>query len=365
MIRHSSLGLLVAVSLAASIVGVGCASPSDGASSDDSAATSGTSALGRDFSGTIGGKAVHIRLAASGNAVTGSYFYDAVASNGTLVLKGTQTGNKITLTESVNGAGATTGTWNGTISATGISGTWKSPSGSSLALAMTEIKPGSNAVVTHKLAQKVKFTGGDSSVPFPDCQLDATALEVFGLADANAEAAINKALAVAPLDLDASGKCSEFDDVRTVTHTATLNQNGFLTVSVNEEDDGGAHPEISINYFNFRLSDGAQFTAKDLFSADAAAAVRTMVVNHINAETDLSADDKKDTLDELDTQWATDGSMSLDSIQFGVTAKGITLDMTNNYPHVVLAEAPMIDFTWADLKPVLSATNPYAALVTQ
>lgn len=361
MMRNSSLGLFAALSLAVSVFGVGCAGSSEDAGSDDSAATAGSTALGSDFSGTIGGKPVHIRLAAQGAAVTGSYFYDSVAGNGSLVLKGTRTGNKLTLTETVNGKGAATGTWTGTIGANGVTGTWKSPTGSSLPLAMTEIKPGTNAVVTHKTKQDVKFTGQGGGLG--DCSLDATVVEVFGLADAAAEAAINKALTPEPLDLDAQGKCSEFDDIRTINHTVTLNANGFLTVSVNEEDDGGAHPEISIEYFNFRLSDGARFTAKDFFAADAGAALRTMVVNHINAETDLSADDKKDALDELDTQWASDGSMSLDSIQFGVTDKGITLDMTNNYPHVVLALAPTIDFTWSDLKSVLKADAPIASLI--
>ncbi len=111
---------------------------------------------------------------------------------------------------------------------------------------------------------------------------------------------------------------------------------------------------------NFKTADGSQLTGKDFFAADAKDKVKALIVKSINADASLAATDKTASLSELDTQWTEVNT--LDAIQFGITDKGLTLDMTNNYPHVVVALAPKVALSWADLKPLLKSDSPILPL---
>ena len=70
--------------------------------------------------------------------------------------------------------------------------------------------------------------------------------------------AIANALKVDPLDKDAQGYCDS--DIRYVTQTVKLNANGFLTIHVATEYDGGAHPENQSDYLNFEIATGKNWT---------------------------------------------------------------------------------------------------------
>ena len=348
MFRTAGTALVLALSLS---IGAGCAADVDEDVGTDEGAQS-ANALARSYEGTIGDLKVVMRVETHGANVTGSYLYaDKVGNGDRLLLKGTAAGGKLTLTESVNGAGPTTGTFAATISARGITGTWKSGT-RSLALALTPI----TSPKTFK--QKIKETATSSSRD-RDCLLEAELVGVYGLADARAESAINEALGVEGIERDANGKC-DGGDIRYVTQSVKLSTTGFLTIQAATEYGGGAHPENASELFNFAVDTGARLTANDFFLPGSSQKVKDLVVRAINADAELDADEKRDSIETLDPYFPLD--TDLDALQFGVTAKGLVLDMTSIYPHVIVALAPVVDLAWADLRPLLKPDAPILPL---
>jgi hypothetical protein len=168
-------------------------------------------------------------------------------------------------------------------------------------------------------------------------------------------------LKVDALDKDPQGHCS--GDIRTVSQSVELNGSGFLTVHVGIEYDGGAHPEDESDYFNFNVATGANVGPNDIFAAGSEAQVKALIEKGINAQVGkdgFTAQDAKDQIDEFETHWGDD--VKLDAIAMGVTQKGLVIDMGNNYPHVVLALAPLVTVAWSDVKPLLKAGSPLASI---
>ncbi len=347
MARTVSSALVFALSLS---IGAGCAAHADDdVASGDSAQTADV--LARSYEGTIGNLKIVMRVDTNGSSVTGSYFYaDKVGNGDRLVLKGTASGGKLSLTESVNGAGPTTGTFAGSITAQGVTGTWKSGT-KTLPLALTAIK--APKTVIHKIKDTAKSAYGQR-----DCSLEAELVEVYGLANQQAEAAINEALTVEGIERDANGKCD--GDIRYVTQSVALSTADFITVHVNTEYDGGAHPEISSEYFDFVAATGGRLTAKDFFVAGSASKVKDLVVRGINADPELDADGKRESLETLDNYLNAD--TNLEELQFAVTKTGLKLDMLSNYPHVIAAIAPVVDMKWADLRSFMKTDSPVLSL---
>lgn len=353
MFSRVSMGVLPMFMLVAGALATGCA----GSASEDSGSSEGaaSASLARGYEGTIGTLKVALRLGTQGSTVTGSYFYsDKTGTGDTLTLSGTVTNGKLSLTEKVNGAGAATGTFEGTITATGITGTWKNASGATkLPLSLKPITAPKAITRKYKATQKTNDTQYGR-----DCSLEAEAIEVYGLADAKAEAAIGDALKIAPLDKDASGNCSS--DIRTVTQSVSFQASGFLTVHASTEWDGGAYPEVTSDYFNFELASGKNLKGGDLFPAASSPKLKALVAAQINADPQLDADNKKEQLDEFDSHWSDDTDLS--GIAMGFGANGLAIDMLNNYPHAVAALAPSVEIPWASVKPLLVAGSPAAAL---
>lgn len=354
MFSRSSL-LIVSLLSSLAAFGTGCASQTgEDVASDEGAATAST--LGTSYEGTIGNLKVMIHLDAQGSAVTGSYFYADKTTNGDVIkLAGTANGAKLALNESVNGAG--TGSFAGTISSTGISGTWKNAAGSTtLPLALKPIT--AFKTVTRKVSEKAKVVPAQE-YGTNECAVTATFIEVFGSGSAKADAAINAALAPERLEKDAAGNC-EWSNSQEITQEVELNEGGFLSISANHYYEGGAHPSVSINHHNFKIADGSKITGKDIFTAGAETSnkVKALVAAKVSADHGDDADAKKEALEALDNYWPED----LDGLQLGLTPTGISYDMANEYPHVILALSPSGELKWADVKPLLKAGSPIAAL---
>ena len=353
MFRSVSSALVLALSISATAFGAGCAGQAeeDANAADGAASASG---LGHDYEGTIGNLKVFLRLDAQGSNVSGSYFYADKTGNGdTLVLSGTIANGKLSLTEKVNGAGNATGTFEGTVGAAGITGTWKGGT-SKLPLALKPITALKTAT------RKFSVTGPKVTAEFArQCSLDGEAIEVFGL-DAKIEKSIAGALAIEPLD-NADGKCES--DLRSVHQSVKMNAKGFLTVQVGTEYNGGAHPENASEYYNFDLKTGANVGPNEIFAAGSEAKVKALIETEIKAgrgSTFDGEDMSEDMLATFQDYWGADRKVG--EVQMGFGEKGLTVDMGNNYPHVILAIAPVVEIPWASIKPLLKAGSPAAAM---
>ena len=350
MFSRISKGLVLALSLTASTVAVGCAgNAEENIGSDEGAATSST--LSHDYEGTIGNNKVFVRIDRVGAAITGSYFYDKPGtSDDVLVLKGSLAGTKLTMTESVNAAGADTGAFNGNVSGDSITGTWKAGN-TTLPLKLTAIK--SLKTVQHKYVANIKAAKVPGQEWQPrDCSLDADGVEIFGL-DPAAEKAMMDALKIERLDRDQEGHCDS--DIRYVSQTVELNDKGFLTIHVATEYDGGAHPENASEYYNFQVTTGQNIGPNEIFQAGSEAKVKELMIKAMQKQQtpDFTAEDIKAQIEEFEQHF--DAETKLENIQMGVLADGLHIDMGNNYPHVILALAPAVTIPWSDVKPLMTS----------
>lgn len=358
MFSRISKGLVLALSVTATAFAVGCAGTADENVASDEGAATASAALAHDYEGTIGNLKVFVRLDVQGSAISGSYFYaDKVGNGDTLILKGSASGSKLTMTESVNGAGAATGAFDGTIGAGGITGTWKAGA-RTLPLNLTAIK--SLKTVQHKYNAAIKAPAVPGEDWHRDCSLEAEAVEIFGL-EANVEKAMMDALKIEPLDHDEKGQCES--DIRYVSQSVEYTGNGFLTIHVATEYDGGAHPENQTDYFNFEVASGANVGPNDIFAAGSKAKVKDLIEKQINAQQgpEFTAEDAQAQIEEFQEHFDM-ANDDLAYITMGVTQKGLVIDMGNNYPHVILALAPIVTVPWSDVKPLLKAGSPAAAM---
>jgi hypothetical protein len=326
----------MALTLGTTIFATGCAGPSaddTGSGTGAATATSGPATLGTEYQGTIKDLKVMFRLGATGGAVTGTYFYVGKATAGDVIsLKGTLTGSKIHLDESTNGQ--KTGSMEATVTKGQISGQWIKPDGSlKLNLALTAVPTGALLPVTRTIDQTLKATQGT-------CTLKADYIEIFGLADAAAESAINAKLAVQPMKQDdcaASGSQDTKEEIK-------LNESGLLVVAKSSVLDGGAHPDGSLETSNFDVKTGKDLGAPDLFKAEALDKLKQLMIAAVDPSND---DDAK--------QAATDqiNEATLDAYNCQVGKDGIHVDLFDAFPHVIQALAPEIDLKWADIKDLL------------
>lgn len=342
-LRHA----LLATTIASALLASGCASGAgdDDAGSGTGAATAATTpaSLSREYQGTIKDLKIMVRLDVQGSNVSGSYFYADKTGNGDVItLKGTIAGNQLKLDESVKGQ--KTGQMAATVSGTKISGTWAKPDGTGkLTLTLDAIPTTKLLPVTRKLAQSFKATEG-TSAGFDTCALTSSYIEVYGMADAKTEAAINGILATKPID----SSC-DFPSSETFTQEVKLNDKGLLVIVQSEEDDGGAHPNEGHTAFNFDVATGKQLAAKDIFKSDALPKLKELVLATV------PPDQKDDVTQQLD-------EMSIDGYDTAVMADGVQIDFVNEFPHVILAEAPLATLKWADVKDLLQPGTAVAKL---
>jgi hypothetical protein len=341
-------GCFVGISVV--IAGCGGGGSGDDTGSGTGAATAATApaTLARSYQGTIKDLKVMFRLAAQGTNVTGSYFYVGKPTDGqAITLKGTLTGNKLHLDESV--AGKKTGQMDVTIAGSKLTGTWAKPDGSSkLNLALDAIQPGTLLPVTRTISQSIPAKQPQSA-DFKSCDLKADYIEVFGLADGAAEDAINKALAIQPEDPNC-----DFPMSSTIKQEVKMNDSGILVVTGNEEDDGGAHPSESLLAFNFSEKTGKRLGGKDIFKPEALAKLQDLAIQSLDSS--LSADDKQTASDEIK-------GVDLDAWNPEVSKDGIHVDLFNEFPHAIEALAPDLQLKWADIKDLLLPNTEISPLV--
>jgi hypothetical protein len=341
---------LFATTIASALFASGCASGSgdDGTDSGTGAATSTTTpaALSREYQGTIKDLKIVVRLDVQGSNVSGSYFYADKPGNGDVItLKGTIAGNQLKLDESVKGQ--KTGQMAATVSGTKLSGTWAKPDGTGkLTLALDAIPTNKLLPITRKLAQSFKATSSEGG----NCVLASEYVEIYGMADAKAEAAINGVLVTKPID----SKC-DFAFSETLNDLVTFNDSGILVVVQTEEDDGGAHPNSGHTAFNFDLTTGKQLGPKEILKPDAMPKVKELVLANLPDDLKPAKDDISQQLDEV----------QLEDVDLEVTKSGLQTDFFNAFPHAILDEAPDVILKWADVKDLLQPGTAVAKLATQ
>jgi hypothetical protein len=322
-----------------------------GSGADNVTSAPAASTLSRSYQGTIKDLKVYFHLDQNGIEVTGTYFYEGKATQGEVIdLQGKLEGSKLTLDESV--AGKKTGTLVGTLAGTKVTGTWKKPDGSgSLPLALDAIPSGTLVAVKRLIQQSAKASqpGGDGAPG--KCELKAEYFDVFGLASADAEAKIDKALAVKPL---AAG--CDFPFSSEIKQEIKLNASGLLVVNTTEDDTGGAHPETSMTTKNFSIKLGTDLTPSLIFRTEALQKIGSILKDAAQSDTSLSADEKQTIVAQID------GVTKLDSYNVEVRKEGINVDLFNHFPHVILGLAPERLFTWAEIRDLLLPGTDVSAL---
>jgi hypothetical protein len=353
-----SVFLTLAVAVAPLVAGCSADISNVGAESSD-AALRQVGTLARAYEGTIGSNLkVMMRLDVNGSAVSGSYFYVGQVTKGeTIALTGTITGAQVALEEVV--LGQKTGSFEGTISAGQVRGTWKKPDGSrSLPFRLEAIKPGKVVAITRTISDAAPALEPSGIVD--TCELYAEYLELFGLANANAEADINNKLAIAPLKKNADGKC-EIAETYSVGQSVKLDDKGILVV---EEGGswfgGGAHPLNGMRWMNFSLASGKALTATDVFKAGSADTVKELLKQAIHVRPDVSKAALEDILLD-DLEWA---FKDFGSIDLHATKDGIAISLFNYLPHAAQAldESGTL-LKWSDLTAVIDPASEITALV--
>jgi hypothetical protein len=351
-----SFRALTSTSILALCLGLGgCASsgaPISDADGEASAETASTGSLARDYRGTVAGLDVMLRIDASGGRIDGSYFYVGKVTKGeTLVLAGTAAAGRFTMVESVDGA--KTGTWSGTIAASGtIRGTWTAPNGREHAFSLDPVK-----TVT-LVPRAIKDSAGvsDPEAPFHTCEIDTKYVDVFGLPDAANEAALDKLLAMdaSPLEKNAQGKCDWWNSLDS-TSTVKLEEKGLLVVEMGSESDGGAYPNHSLLWVNASTKTGKIITLPDFVQADKLPALKDKVKAAYKASEEGADDFLLETIDNA--------FESPEDVQFELTKAGLRISMFNALPHAAQAEdGDGALLKWSDIKDMLIPTSDPAVL---
>jgi hypothetical protein len=352
MARRTISAWLTALMLGTTVFATGCAGHGGDETDSGTGAATATSApatLGTEYQGTIKDLKVMFRLAATGSAVTGSYFYVGKATAGDPIsLKGTLTGSKLHLDETT--LGQKTGSMDVTVTNGQINGQWIKPDGSlKLNLALTAVPTGTLLPITRTIDQTLKATQPNGGV-LPTCTLKADYIEVFGIADKTAENAINTKLAVPQLK---QADC-DFGSSQTTKETIGLNESGLFVVSTSSDFDGGAHPDTSLQTSNFDLKTGKALGAPDIFKPDALDKLKQLMIGSLDPS--LDADGKQTATDQIN-------QASLEEYNCQVEKDGIHVDLFDAFPHVILSLAPEVDLKWADIKDLLQPNTVVTPLV--
>jgi hypothetical protein len=352
----------LSLALALSPLSAGCAAAAEqeSASSGDAISTVG---LARENGGFVGDANIMARLEVATDSgtpvVTGSYFYVGRPTKGEqITLKGTIDGDSVTLDEMT--LGQKTGSFVGTLRNGIIRGSWTKPDGSGqLPFTMWAITPGSPFTVERAIkdtAPAVEASGEQKT-----CDLDATYLEVYGAEDPLVEGLVNAALMVSPIKKNKDGKCEEAESDNVGQKQKFLAKNVLVVESIDSWFGGGAHPLNSLTWKNISLKTGNVLGAKDIFKADAKAAVLAMLVKGIEARADLEKEDRDYLIEQANLGFEDKDAFA--SLDYCATADGIRISLFNWLAHA--AQAVDVDGTllpWRDVKPLLVPGTEIATL---
>jgi hypothetical protein len=357
MHRNILRALLTGLLLTSTSTSTGCsADTSEDAAATDNAVTNRK--LARSYAGTIKDLPIMMRLEVNGRNVSGSYFYKDKPTNGDVItLNGTLDGAKLVLDESVKGT--MTGSFEGTVGEGGkVKGTWRSPEGRrSLPLVLDAVASGKPLMVTRTFADRAPLSGVG---PFPECTADTVYIEVFGLEDAKAEAAINETLAkdVWPVERTAEGQCAEpliYDSYQTVM----MNEAGVLSIQHGSSSAGGrAYESHSLWWSNFSLKSGKLLTLASVLKRGSEASVKELVKAAISARGDVEAEDKETLLG-----YCEQGFTQLDSVSFEIRREGLAISFFDSLPHADQALDVPVLLKWSAIGAHIAPESEVAALV--
>jgi hypothetical protein len=324
------------------------------------------------YSGMIGDKSrvvmrLHPAADAGADGVEGEYFYEAVGDG--LALEGTfsPTG-QLALTERARD-GKVTGTFSGDRFASGaIGGIWTAAGGGhELPFALTpvarEATQGPVRVFTRAFrnrsaASEVPAPSGDEKPP-STCDMKIRYPEVFGLPDAKAEAAINKAL-----NAEDERACEQPCEGER-SFEVTFNRSGVLSVDVTGSRTcwTAAHPSNNEGFSaNFLVATGEDLALERVFKkpfATAAAKLFKPAVDRMMKELYANGGGPQPDDDGL-----RDLIMSaFEAPAFVFVDGGVRFSVARSLPHVYqpLEEKPT-KLTFAQLAPALDPRSPVAFL---
>lgn len=185
------------------------------------------------------------------------------------------------------------------------------------------------------------------------CTVDARYAELTGLADLAVQERINALLRPERVERGPDGNCDTNSSAESEDKVLLLGDT-LLGIERVSSYDGGAHPSNSVDLLTFSLADGRRLGTRDVFRPRAAARIRALVV---------AADADEDVRAGIDAMWPVDAlEPTFARLELGVDAKGIVLDLTNLYPHVMVAVAPHVLLPWKDVAPALAMGGPVADL---
>lgn len=184
------------------------------------------------------------------------------------------------------------------------------------------------------------------------CTVDATYVELVDLPDAVVRERINAALRPPPVERGPDGNCDTNSSFESEDKVLLLDD-ALLAIQRDASYDGGAHPSNGVDFFTFSLVDGRRLGVKDVFRPGAGKLVRARL---------LATADDEDVRAGILAMWpAGDIDRTFATVEVGVAAEGVVVDLTNLYPHVMVSVAPHTVLPWKDVAPVL-ATGPVADL---
>lgn len=315
-------------------------------------------ALADAYRGTIGKARIVVRLHATGEKVTGRYFYEAVGD--ALALAGTVAGGHVALSETSR-AGKVTGVFDGQRDASGaIAGTWQAPDKSHpTPFTLTPIpRSGGPAPVLvfkrafHNLGKATEPSPAGASDAPAACDIKVEYPEVFGLASAEVEAKINDALSA-----EKERQCSDACQGE-VNYEVTLNRDGVLSLEV-----GGSHACASAPYpwnfegfyANFLTTTGEQLGLEQVFKRPFAAHTKKLFQSAMAASSAHGDGTDSDDREMLATEF--------ESPEFLFVDGGVRFSVVRKLPHVAQAlGATPTTLTFAQVKDALDPSSPVAFL---
>lgn len=327
----------------------------------------------RVFRGSIGGKhRIEMRLARSGDRVSGTYAYDKVGTS--IDLKGTIDGRgNLTLQEFDAGGkqtGVFKGKWNGNAASATIEGDWRKPNGgeaSSFYLTEQHIDFGNSGLKL--VAEKINEDNKNKKYT-----IDAEYPQINGSSDSHVEEFNQKVRAMVTKEVaewkkdagrEPGGKDpvpSASNDYLNIDYNTTLATGDLISIQfvVDTYAHGAAHGSQAVEVVNYSLKSGKPLRLADLFKPQS---------NYLQAISaycikDLKKQARKDSPQEplLPDDWIEKGAAArADNYKnWNITGKGllITFDVYQVGPYAAGPQQVVVPYS--ALREMINADGPVA-----